>query len=225
MKKILFLLSLSLLLVSAPNANAQSARDVLGGLLGGGSSSSQGDGSGSSLGDIIGGVAGALGIGNKSVTVESMQGTWNYKAPAVDFKSDNLLLKAGGAAASSQVESKLATYYNMAGLNTLVLTVNPDSTFTMQARKVTVKGSIETNAEEGTTVFHFQALGKVNIGSMQAYIKLNGKNMELTFDVTKLMTLLERVGSLTNNSTIKAATTLLNQYDGMTAGFELTKQK
>ena len=37
------------------------------------------------------------------------------------------------------------------------------------------------------------------------------------------MTILERVGSLTNNTSIKAATTLLNQYDGLTAGFEMKR--
>ena len=42
-------------------------------------------------------------------TTESidMTGTWNYKGSAVEFESDNLLMKAGGAAAATMAENKL----------------------------------------------------------------------------------------------------------------------
>ena len=89
---------------------------------------------------------------------------------------------------------------------------------------MTLSGTIQKNTETGNFVFKFQALKKINVGSMETYIIMNGKKMELTFDVSKLMTIIEKVGSLTNNSTIKGASALLNQYDGMTAGFELQKQ-
>lgn len=58
---------------------------------------------------------------------------------------------------------------------------------------------------------------------MEAFIVMNGDKMDLTFDVSKLMTILERAGSLTNNSTIKTVSAMLNQYDGMTAGFSLKR--
>ena len=59
---------------------------------------------------------------------------------------------------------------------------------------------------------------------MESYIVLNGDKMELTFDVSKLMTLIEKAGSLTGNSTLKGVSAVLNKYDGMTAGFELERQ-
>ena len=33
-----------------------------------------------------------------------MTGTWNYKGSAVEFESENLLMKAGGAAAATMAE-------------------------------------------------------------------------------------------------------------------------
>ena len=36
-----------------------------------------------------------------------MTGTWNYKGSAVEFESENLLMKAGGAAAATMAENKL----------------------------------------------------------------------------------------------------------------------
>ena len=42
-------------------------------------------------------------------TTESidMTGTWSYKGSAVEFESDNLLMKAGGAAAATMAENEL----------------------------------------------------------------------------------------------------------------------
>ena len=85
-------------------------------------------------------------------------------------------------------------------------------------------GTISKNEKSGNFVFQFKALKKINVGSMEAYVTLNGDKMELTFDVSKLMTLIEKAGKLTGNSTIKGVSTLLNKYDGMTAGFELQRQ-
>ena len=35
-----------------------------------------------------------------------MTGTWSYKSSAVEFESDNLLMKAGGAAAATMAENE-----------------------------------------------------------------------------------------------------------------------
>lgn len=176
------------------------------------------------LGGLLSGVANALGLGSSNLTVYKMVGTWNYTNPAVSFKSDNFLLKAGGAAAAQQIESKLAPYYKTAGLTSLVLTIAEDSTFTFKARMANLNGTIEKNAETGNFIFNFKAFKKIKIGSMEAFIVMNGNKMELTFDVTKLMTLVEKAGSLTGNSTIKGLSALLKQYDGLTAGFELQRK-
>lgn len=170
------------------------------------------------------GVAGALGIGNSKAGIEQLAGTWSYSAPAVSFKSDNFLLKAGGAAAAANIEKKLEPYYKTAGLTSLVVTINTDSTFTFKGGRASLSGRIERNEQNGTYLFHFQAFKKVNIGSMEAFISLNGKNdMTLTFDISKLMTLMQRISALSSNTTLKGASALLNKYDGMTAGFDLKK--
>lgn len=214
-------------MVSPTDASAWDLKDLLNGANNSNSASnSQANDSTKntkSLGDLLSGVANALGAGSKELTVESLAGTWNYVSPAVTFKSDNLLMKAGGAAAASQVESKLEPYYKAAGFNTLVLTINADSTFNFKARLANLNGTIEKDAETGNFLFKFKALKKINIGSMEAYIVMNGDKMDLTFDVSKLMTLIQKVGSITNNSSIKTVSSILNQYDGVTAGFSLKR--
>lgn len=176
------------------------------------------------LGDLLSGVAGALGLGNNAPTVEKLAGTWSYTAPAVTFKSDNFLLKAGGAAAATTIENKLEPYYKTAGLTSLVVTIQTDSTFTFKAKRMTLSGTISRDEKAGTYIFKFKALKSINVGSMEAYIALNGSNaMDLTFDVSRLMTIIQKVGAISGNSTIKGVSSLLNQYDGLTAGFSLKR--
>ena len=224
MKRILTVISLAIVLMcSSTGASAQSLSDLLNSLGQGNKTESTDTKKSGSVSDLISGVAGALGLGNSKAGVDQLAGTWQYVSPAVSFKSDNFLLKAGGAAAATTVEKKLEPYYKTAGLNNLVITIDTDSTFTFKANRVSLNGKVNYNETEKVYEFHFQAFKKVNIGSMAAYIQLTGDNMELTFDVSKLMTLMQRISSLTNNSTLKGASTLLNQYDGMTAGFGMKR--
>lgn len=55
---------------------------------------------------------------------------------------------------------------------------------------------------------------------------LSPNKMSLLFKADKLMSLAQTIGGTLgkNNSTISAATSLLNQYEGLQLGFELEKQ-
>lgn len=203
------------------------ASNPLGALLGGGNSSSTEQTSsskgGSSLTDIIGGVVGGL-ISTDKVDVNKMVGTWTYTSPAVSFKSENFLQKAGGAAMAGTIEGKLAPYYKTAGLNKLVLTINEDKTFVMQSGKITARGTVETDGK-GEVYFNFKALGAIPAGKMKAYITMTaGKQMSLMFDVTKLVAVIKMVGSVSGSTAIKGVSSILDSYDGICAGFKLNKK-
>lgn len=223
MKKLLAFLAVWL--IASATADAQSLSDILRGLGNrSDTTATTSSGSASGLGGTLSGLANALGIGSKELTAKDLAGTWKYVGPAVSFKSDNFLLKAGGAAAAQQVESRIAPYYKRAGLTSLVITLAEDSTFTFKARSAKLSGQYYRSAETGNYVFVFKAFKTVNIGAMEAFILMNGGKMELTFDVSRLMTLVERVGAITGSSSVKTLSDLLNNYDGITAGFELKRE-
>ena len=218
MKRICSMAIIAILVaISAPVAGAWDLSNILGGNKSDSTSTT-------GLGDVLAGVGNALGITTGKTEIKDLAGVWNYSAPAVTFKSDNLLLKAGGAAAASQVENKLAPYYKTAGLTSLKLTINEDSTFTFKLRVTSLNGTISRDEESGNFIFTFKALKKINIGSMETFTKKNGNQMSVTFDVSKLMTIIEKVAAVSGNSTIKGASALLNQYEGITAGFKLKKE-
>ncbi len=219
MKKMIKAVSLLLMMIAAvPSASADdkaNGGNVLQGLFDKlNDSSSLGK-----VGDVIQSF-----VSTADIEMKDLVGTWAYTAPAVSFKSDDLLKKAGGAAAASTVEDKLQTYYKMARIQSLKLTIGEDSTFTMKFNRVTLKGDI-TKDEEGNFFFNYKAAGKIKIGTIQTYLTKSGNTLNVVYDVSKLMTLIDKVGTYTGNSTVKGVSALLNGYDGITAGFKLTKQQ
>lgn len=202
----------TLFAMAAFNASAWDLKDVIKG---------KNDSTSTSLGGVISGVINT--VTNQKPTLEELTGTWSYASPAVMFQSENLLKKAGGAAASKQLEDKLAGVYAKSGITGMTVTFNSDSTFVMTVKKIKAQGTI-TTGEDGNYIFHFKAMGKVNIGQMTAYIAKTGSNeVSLTFDATKLIEIVEKVAQFSNNSTLKAASAVLESYDGATLGFKIKK--
>lgn len=224
MKRVIIILAAIISLsVTASAQKTNSLGSILSSLTSSGSdSTSTGESKQSGLGSVLGSL-----FGTSSLTVESMTGDWSYKGPAVSFKSDNLLKKAGGAAASAAVESKLAPYYRSAGFEGMSLTIGSDSTFTMTVKRITLKGTI-SKAPEGSDAnfeFNFKVAGKLPIGKMDTYVSMSGKDsMSLMFDVSKLISIIETVGNVSGSKSVKGVTSLLKGYDGITAGFKLSRK-
>lgn len=178
----------------------------------------------------IDGLANVIGdvLSTDKIDVASISGTWSYKEPAVSFKSDNLLKKAGGAAAATAIAEKLAPVYKLSGIDKLTFTIDESGNFQMKMRGVTLKGVIEPNTDENDLsnfTFKFQAAGK-SLGAVNAYVvKSIDSSIKLTFDITKLVDIIGKASKVIGNSTLKTLSGVLSSYDGLCAGFELTKQK
>lgn len=224
MKKRLFFVIMALAaLFPAMQAQSLDLRSILNGISGAAdtTATATSGGTGSKLGNLLGNI-----LSSSKVSVKQLTGKWSYSAPAVSFKSDNLLQKAGGIAAATALEGKLEPYYRRAGLTAMTLTVEADSTFTMKVGKVSLKGNLEPAAEGSAAnfVMHFGMGGKLNVASMDAYIEMSGSNqMSLMFDVSKLTTLVDMCASLTGSATAKGLSSLLKSYDGVCAGFKMKK--
>ena len=83
------------LVLAVTTANAQTGvQSVLNQLLGQGATSSTVT---SIIENVVGSAVSKLNL--------SIDGTWKYSAPEVQFKSENLLAQAGGAAATTKIEN------------------------------------------------------------------------------------------------------------------------
>ena len=149
-----------------------------------------------------------------------MTGTWTYVGSAIEFESDNLLQKAGGAAAASVAESKLNEQLSKIGVKEgkMNFTFNADSTFTSTFGKKTMKGTYSYDAS--TDQIELKYLRLLNL---HAKVNCTDNTMELLFNSDKLLKLLVFLGSKSSSTTLKTISSLAESYDGMMLGFELKK--
>lgn len=217
MKRLLLSFAMaSLLLAAAPAASA--SPDITDLLKGAASKIGGGDGS-TALSGLKGAVEGM--IAKSDLTAADLVGDYKYSAPAVSLQSGNALQKLGGSAATGVIVDKLAPYYQKAGLTSMTATFREDGTCEFKVKKATVTGTYERN-ESGDFTFNFKAVKKIPLGKMNAHVEKIGKKLTLTFDASKLIKLVNAVASVSGQSSLQAAAKMLNSYDGLYAGFELT---
>lgn len=155
--------------------------------------------------------------GNQTI---DMTGTWTYSGSAIEFESDNLLQKAGGAAAAAVAEKKLDEQLAKVGIKDgqVSFTFNADSTFTSTVGKRTMTGTYSYDATD--KVVHLRYFKLLN---MNAKVNCTSTNMDLLFNSDKLLKLIAFISSKSSSTTLKTISSLAGSYDGMMLGFALKK--
>lgn len=147
--------------------------------------------------------------------------TWKYSKPGCAFTSENLLAKAGGEIAASKIEENLSTYYDKFGFSksNTYFTFKTDGTFAAK---------IDGKAWNGTYTFDekthaIQLKGLLLSASGFATRTTNG--ISLLFEQKKLLTLVKTLSklNLTGSTTMSAVSSIVDNYDGVRMGFEMTK--
>ena len=219
MKRIFTVLALCL---AVQVANAQSGvQSVLNQLLGSGATT---DAVTSIIENVVGNAVSKLDL--------SIEGTWTYSQPEVQFKSDNLLAQAGGAAATSKVESSLKKLYDKIGINKYFsYTFKEDNTFThtlkIGSTVKTLSGTYTLDKENNIITLQYAALGKIGLGKINAIYANTGTSLALLFDASQLLAftkkVLSAVSSVSGVTSVATVAALVENYDGMLLGYKMTK--
>lgn len=199
----------------------QGTGDLLSAVIGTaiGTPGTKGTGSAMDAGSLIGGVIGQL-LGG-TTTANSIVGTWVYTEPSVQFESENLLAKAGGAIASNTVVNKISPYYQAIGITpgAFAFTFNSDNTCTYTLKGQTYQGTYKFDPSNHTITIQGQILK-----FPKAYVTVSANQMAMTFDATKLLTLAQGVASASQNSTLSTISSLSKSFSGMKTGFMFQKR-
>lgn len=182
------------------------------------------------LGGILSGIAGGSGSSvasalstifdkNKVATADELVGTWKYTEPAVVFESNNALKNIGGKVASAAIEKKLQSEFSKFGIKKgqMKMTFDKDGNFTQTLGKQTLTGTYTTSGKQ--VVLTYSTGLKQLVGTTQ----LDGNDLLIVMDVSKLLKYAGSLGQLTGNSTISSLGSLLGSYDGMEVGLKLEK--
>ncbi|MBR5689424.1 MAG: DUF4923 family protein [Prevotella sp.] len=190
-----------------------------------------GTGDNSGIGNILGSVLGAATdgqtIGNILTSVIGLDkpsqadliGTWQYRQPGAAFTSENLLAKAGGEVAATQVKEKLASYYNGVGIKSsnTVLQFTQDGQF---AGKVAGKSISGTYTYDPNTC---QIQMKTLFFTLPAYAKKTTTGMSILFESKKLLSVLQTLAAISGNSSLQTIGDLSKNYDGVRIGFDMSR--
>lgn len=198
-----------------------------GGLVSGQGATGTTSSTGSVLGEILGAATNANTVGNilssvigiEKPTQSQIIGTWKYDQPGVAFTSENLLAKAGGEVAASELRNKLKVQYQRFGFTSsnTRLTLNKDNTFT---------GEVDGKALSGTYTYEPNSCKltlKTLLFSLPCYVKGSTTGMSFLFESKKLLTLLQTAAALSGNSNIQAIGQISQNYDGIRMGFDMKK--
>lgn len=151
----------------------------------------------------------------------NMIGTWTYSGSAIEFESDNMLNKAGGAVAAGVAEKKLDEQLSKVGIKNgqMTYTFNADSTFSAKLGTRDLKGTYSYDASSQQVKMKFAKLLPLN-----AKVNCTSTSMDLLFNSDKLLKLITTLSGKSNNSTLKTISSLASSYDGMMLGFSLKKE-
>lgn len=184
-----------------------------------------------SWGDLLKQVAGSAAteiadkVTNGALSDAALNGTWNYKQPAVKFESDNILSSLGGSAIESSVTSRLETAYNFIGIKegAASFTFNDDDTFTAKLGMAkNLNGTYEFDPETHKITLNFSGSGLLkNLGTMSGYAYISGKELKLVFPVTKFINMIRTLGSKV--SYLKSISAMLEKYENVYLGFGFAK--
>lgn len=184
----------------------------------------QQENTGTTLTDIAGGL-----FTKTKLEVKDLAGTWIVNGAAVCFQSDNFLQKAGGTAAASIVENKLDPYYKKHGLTGSTLTIDKEGNFTLQMKKLKLTGTVTVQEDKkggvsqgGNFYFNFNKFGASSLGSINTYVSKSLNNLDIMFDASKLRAILTSIASYSKMKMAQSALDMLNSYDGICIGFELS---
>lgn len=185
---------------------------VLGGLLGGGTTTGS-----SSINGILNNVIGSATFSQADLCAH----TWKYSKPGCAFTSENLLAKAGGEIAASKIEEDLSKYYSKFGFSksNTYFTFKTDGTF---AAKIDGKSWNGTYTfDEKTHAIQLKGL----LLSASGFATRTTNGISLLFEQKKLLTLIKTLSklNLTGSTTMSAVSSIVDNYDGVRIGFEMTK--
>lgn len=152
-----------------------------------------------------------------------VKGTWTYSGTAVKFESDDLLKSTAASLAATQVEDKLDEYVSKIGIKagTFSFTFNEDNTFKANVKGRSFNGTYTLSEDYKTISLQF---GKtIGLKPFEASVSATSSQLDLLFQADRLLELIGKLTSSSNNTALKTIGGIAGQYDGMKIGLELKK--
>ena len=150
---------------------------------------------------------------------QMLSGQWKYNGPSVGVNGKNVIAGIAKPLAKSKLKKKLKKAYKTIGLYKMQpsFIFNEDGTCAISVMGAKVKGSYNYNPTTEKLTLKWHGI------PLSANLRRDGKKLHMTFEADKLISLITMMGRFSDSSTIKALSTLLDNYQDVMVGFELKK--
>ena len=150
----------------------------------------------------------------------ALKGQWTYSGPSVDVSGKNLLAGIGKPIAKGKLKKKLKNAFKSIRLDKMKpqFSFAEDGTCTINLLGANLNGSYNYNPSQEKITFKWHGI------PLTAKLKRDGKKkLHITFDADKLLKLFSLASKVSDSSTLKALSFLLDNYQDVMVGFELKK--
>lgn len=152
---------------------------------------------------------------------QAIVGTWTYTGSDVAFESENLLAQVGGEMASGALKNQINTGLQKVGIKpgACSFTFRADHTYTATVAGKTLSGQWALDPANK----QIQLTLLMGLGQIAPKIAYNGGTLSLLMESSKVLTLAQGLGAMTNNKTVQSLSSLMGNYKGMYIGLQLQK--
>lgn len=195
--------------------------------MGTGENNGSNGGLGGVIGSVLGGVVNTntmgglldMVIGHIQLDQSALIGTWVYSEPGCAFTSENLLAKAGGSVAATQVKQKLTTVYNSLGIasNNTMFAFDQDGRFQAKVKGIPLSGTYTFDSSNSKLNL------KTTLFTIPAFVTRTTNGLSITMESKKLLNVLQTITALTGNSTLSTIGELSKSFDGVRMGFDVVR--
>ena len=195
--------------------------------MGTGENNGSNGGLGGVIGSVLGGVVNTntmgglldMVIGHIQLDQSALIGTWVYSEPGCAFTSENLLAKAGGSVAATQVKQKLTTVYNSLGIasNNTMFAFDQDGRFQAKVKGIPLSGTYTFDSSNSKLNL------KTTLFTIPAFVTRTTNGLSITMESKKLLNVLQTITALTGNSTLTTIGELSKSFDGVRMGFDVVR--
>lgn len=209
-----------LMLAPATQAGAQiNLGNILQDVVSGATGNSSNNNSSDSKGGLLSGLT-SIFSSSKVATKDKIIGTWVYDEPAIVMQSNNALKNIGGKVVASAIENRLKAKLETYGFKkgAVSMTFDKEGNFTQTLKGQTLKGTYTIKGK--SVVLKYGGMVKQIVGTTQ----VDGDNLLIVMDAKKLLTYVNLIGTLSQNSALKTATSLIGSMDGLECGLKLIKK-
>lgn len=201
-------------------ALAGAGSTLLQGALGGGSTnagSTAAQVGTSVLGSLLGNLLGA----SATLNDQAIVGTWNYTGSSVVFESENFLAQLGGEVAANTLKGQIDTNLQKIGVKpgacSFTFKVDHTYTATLAGKHISGQWALDPANKQ------LQLTLLMGLTQLTPKISYNGATLSILMESSKLLSMAQGLGAMTNNSTAKTLSSLLGNYNGMYVGLQLQR--